>query len=107
VAIKVMHGLSFSDDESLKRYHTEAKAASRLNHHKTNSIYDFGVDWLQVALYRQGIFGGKAAGRITLQERGQNNNWPNNDGDEPGWSGYGEDMRVAVHRDNQNGKTSH
>lgn len=43
VAVKVMHGYLVSDDESLKRYHKEAKSASRLNHPNIITIFDFGV----------------------------------------------------------------
>src|SRR5438067_553983 len=43
VAIKVLHGYLVSDDESIKRFHKEAKAASRLNHPNITTLYDYGV----------------------------------------------------------------
>lgn len=43
VAIKVLHGYLVADDESIKRFHKEAKAASRLNHPNITTLYDYGV----------------------------------------------------------------
>lgn len=43
VAIKVLHGYLVSDEESIKRFHKEAKAASRLNHPNITTLYDYGV----------------------------------------------------------------
>lgn len=43
VAVKVLHGYLVADDESMKRFHKEAKAASRLNHPNIMTLYDFGV----------------------------------------------------------------
>jgi len=43
VAIKVLHGYLVSDEESIKRFHKEAKAASRLNHPSITTLYDYGV----------------------------------------------------------------
>jgi serine/threonine protein kinase len=43
VAIKVLHGYLVADEESIKRFHKEAKAASRLNHPNITTLYDYGV----------------------------------------------------------------
>jgi serine/threonine protein kinase len=43
VAIKVLHDELVSDEVSLKRFQTEAKAASRLNHPHITTLYDYGV----------------------------------------------------------------
>lgn len=43
VAVKVLHGYLVSDDESIKRFQKEAKAASRLNHPNITTLYDYGV----------------------------------------------------------------
>ncbi|MBI4534096.1 MAG: serine/threonine protein kinase [Candidatus Melainabacteria bacterium] len=43
VAVKILHGYLVLDDESLKRFHQQAKAASRLNHPHTITLYDYGV----------------------------------------------------------------
>jgi serine/threonine protein kinase len=43
VAVKVLHGYLVSDEESIKRFHKEAKAASRLNHPNITTLYDYGV----------------------------------------------------------------
>src|SRR4029078_10797989 len=43
VAIKVLHGHLVSDGESLKRFHQQARAASRLNHPHIITLYDYGV----------------------------------------------------------------
>ncbi len=42
VAIKVIHPHLLSDEQSLARFYTEARAASRLNHPNSVSIIDFG-----------------------------------------------------------------
>ncbi|MBX9722073.1 MAG: protein kinase, partial [Candidatus Obscuribacterales bacterium] len=70
VAIKVMHGYLVSDDESLKRYHKEAKAASRLNHPNITAIYDFGVLASGQPYIVMDLLQGKALAD-TLHERGQ------------------------------------
>src|SRR5689334_5042910 len=41
VAIKVIHPHLLSDEQSLARFYTEARAASRLNHPNSVSIIDF------------------------------------------------------------------
>lgn len=43
VAVKVLHGYLVADEESIKRFHKEAKAASRLNHPNITTLYDYGV----------------------------------------------------------------
>src|SRR5207253_5629864 len=43
VAIKVLHSHLISDGESLKRFHQQARAASRLNHPHIITLYDYGV----------------------------------------------------------------
>jgi eukaryotic-like serine/threonine-protein kinase len=43
VAVKVLHGYLVDDEESIKRFHKEAKAASRLNHPNITTLYDYGV----------------------------------------------------------------
>jgi serine/threonine-protein kinase len=43
VAIKVLHAHLVSDGESLKRFHQQARAASRLNHPHIITLYDYGV----------------------------------------------------------------
>lgn len=43
VAVKVLHGYLIDDEESTKRFHKEAKAASRLNHPNITTLYDYGV----------------------------------------------------------------
>jgi serine/threonine protein kinase len=43
VAVKVLHGYLVTDEESIKRFHKEAKAASRLNHPNITTLYDYGV----------------------------------------------------------------
>ena len=42
VAVKVLKGELARDDEMVRRFHSEARAASRLNHPNTISIIDFG-----------------------------------------------------------------
>ncbi|MBN1655055.1 MAG: protein kinase [Deltaproteobacteria bacterium] len=42
VAIKVIHPHLLSDEQTVARFYTEAKAASRLNHPNSVSIIDFG-----------------------------------------------------------------
>ncbi|HEX4351467.1 MAG TPA: protein kinase, partial [Polyangiales bacterium] len=42
VAIKVVHPHLLSDEQSVARFYTEARAASRLNHPNSVSIIDFG-----------------------------------------------------------------
>jgi len=42
VAIKVIHPHLLSDEQSVARFYTEARAASRLNHPNSVSIIDFG-----------------------------------------------------------------
>lgn len=42
VAIKVVHPHLLSDEQSVSRFYTEARAASRLNHPNSVSIIDFG-----------------------------------------------------------------
>jgi len=42
VAIKVIHPHLLADEQSLARFYTEARAASRLNHPNSVSIIDFG-----------------------------------------------------------------
>jgi serine/threonine protein kinase len=43
VAVKVMHSFHVADKDALKRFHQEAKAASRLNHPHIVSVFDYGV----------------------------------------------------------------
>lgn len=43
VAVKVLHAYLVADEESLKRFQKEAKAASRLNHPNITTMYDYGV----------------------------------------------------------------
>jgi serine/threonine protein kinase len=43
VAVKVLHAYLVTDEESLKRFQLEAKAASRLNHPNITTLYDYGV----------------------------------------------------------------
>src|SRR5438477_3967031 len=43
VAIKVLHSHLVLDNESLKRFHQQARAASRLNHPHIITLYDYGV----------------------------------------------------------------
>jgi serine/threonine protein kinase len=43
VAVKVLHGYLVADEESIKRFQKEAKAASRLNHPNITTLYDYGV----------------------------------------------------------------
>ncbi len=43
VAVKVLHSHLVADTESLKRFHQQAKAASRLNHPHIITLYDYGV----------------------------------------------------------------
>lgn len=70
VAIKVMHGYLVSDEESMKRYHKEAKAASRLNHPNITTIFDFGVLASGQPYIVMDLLTGKALADI-LKERGQ------------------------------------
>ncbi len=70
VAIKVMHGYLVHDDESMKRYHKEAKAASRLNHPNITSVYDFGVLASGQPYIVMDLLVGKSLAEI-LQQRGQ------------------------------------
>ena len=70
VAVKVMHGYLVNDDESMKRYHKEAKAASRLNHPNITTIYDFGVLSSGQPYIVMDLLTGKALADI-LQQRGQ------------------------------------
>ena len=42
VVVKVLHAHLVSDDEQIKRFKREARAASQLNHPNVVSIYDFG-----------------------------------------------------------------
>ena len=70
VAIKVMHGYLVSDEESMKRYHKEAKAASRLNHPNITTVYDFGVLASGQPYIVMDLLQGKALSDI-LQQRGQ------------------------------------
>ncbi len=43
VAVKVLHSHLVADKEALKRFHQQAKAASRLNHPHIITLYDYGV----------------------------------------------------------------
>lgn len=43
VAVKILHGHLVADTESLKRFHQQAKAASRLNHPHIITLYDYGI----------------------------------------------------------------
>jgi serine/threonine-protein kinase len=43
VAIKVLHTHLVDDNDALKRFHQQAKAASRLNHPHIITLYDYGV----------------------------------------------------------------
>jgi serine/threonine protein kinase len=70
VAVKVMHGYLVNDDESMKRYHKEAKAASRLNHPNITTVYDFGVLASGQPYIVMDLLQGKSLADI-LNERGQ------------------------------------
>ncbi|MBX9685968.1 MAG: protein kinase [Candidatus Obscuribacterales bacterium] len=70
VAIKVMHGYLVNDDESMKRYHKEAKAASRLNHPNITTVYDFGVLASGQPYIVMDLLQGKALADV-LAQRGQ------------------------------------
>lgn len=70
VAIKVMHGYLVNDEESMKRYQKEAKAASRLNHPNITTVYDFGVLASGQPYIVMDLLEGKALADI-LQQRGQ------------------------------------
>ena len=70
VAIKVMHGYLVNDEESMKRYHKEAKAASRLNHPNITAVYDFGVLASGQPYIVMDLLTGKALADV-LQQRGQ------------------------------------
>lgn len=70
VAVKVMHGFLVNDEESMKRYHKEAKAASRLNHPNITAVYDFGVLASGQPYIVMDLITGKALADI-LQQRGQ------------------------------------
>ena len=70
VAIKVMHGYLVSDEESMKRYHKEAKAASRLNHPNITTVFDFGVLASGQPYIVMDLLNGKALSDI-LAQRGQ------------------------------------
>jgi serine/threonine protein kinase len=43
VAIKMLQGQLISDSLSVKRFHQESKAASRINHRHVITVYDFGI----------------------------------------------------------------
>src|SRR5262245_4639852 len=43
VAVKVLHTHLLDDNDALKRFHQQAKAASRLNHPHIITLYDYGV----------------------------------------------------------------
>src|SRR5271170_8139995 len=43
VAVKVLHTHLVDDNDALKRFHQQAKAASRLNHPHIITLYDYGV----------------------------------------------------------------
>lgn len=70
VAVKVMHGYLVNDEESMKRYQKEAKAASRLNHPNITTVYDFGVLASGQPYIVMDLLEGKALADI-LQQRGQ------------------------------------
>ncbi|MBY0356983.1 MAG: protein kinase [Candidatus Obscuribacterales bacterium] len=72
VAIKVMHSYLVSDEESLKRYYKEAKAASRLNHPNIITLYDFGVLSSGQPYIVMDLLQGKSLYEI-LQQRGELN----------------------------------
>jgi tRNA A-37 threonylcarbamoyl transferase component Bud32 len=70
VAVKVMHGYLVNDDESMKRYQKEAKAASRLNHPNITTVYDFGVLASGQPYIVMDLLTGKSLADV-LQQRGQ------------------------------------
>ena len=43
VAVKILHSHLAADNESLKRFHQQAKAASRLHHPHIITLYDYGI----------------------------------------------------------------
>lgn len=43
VAVKIMMGHAFGDEQALRRFQREARAAARLNHPNIVSVYDYGA----------------------------------------------------------------